>query len=79
MLPRDAFFAATELVPAASAIGRVSADTLAAYPPGIPNLMPGEEITAEAVAFLTAVAASPSGYVRGAVDPEVSKLRVVRA
>ncbi|WP_251364290.1 MULTISPECIES: aminotransferase class I/II-fold pyridoxal phosphate-dependent enzyme [unclassified Leucobacter] len=79
MLPRDAFFAATDLVPAALAIGRVSADTLAAYPPGIPNLMPGEEITAEAVAFLTAVAASPSGYVRGAVDPEVSKLRVVRA
>lgn len=79
MLPRDAFFAATELVPADLAVGRVSADTLAAYPPGIPNLMPGEEITAEAVEFLTAVAASPSGYVRGAVDSAVSHLRVVRA
>lgn len=75
-LPREAFFADTELVPAADAVGRVSADTLAAYPPGIPNLIPGEEITAETVAFLRAVAASPSGYVRGAVDPRVERFRV---
>jgi arginine decarboxylase len=77
-LPRDAFFAATELVPADRAIGRVSADTLAAYPPGIPNVIPGEEITAQTVAFLQAVAASPSGYVRGAADPAVSCFRVTR-
>lgn len=78
MLPRDGFFGDTEIVSAADAIGRVSADTLAAYPPGIPNVMPGEEITAEAVAFLAAVGASPSGYVRGAIDAEVTQMRVVR-
>jgi len=78
VLPRDAFFAETELVPAAQAVGRISADTLAAYPPGIPNVIPGEEITAETVAFLQAVAASPSGYVRGAVDAEVALFRVTR-
>ncbi|MHA3724961.1 aminotransferase class I/II-fold pyridoxal phosphate-dependent enzyme [Leucobacter sp. HY1910] len=78
MLPRAGFFADTEVVPAHEAIGRVSADTLAAYPPGIPNVMPGEEITAETVAFLAAVGASPSGYVRGAVDPDVAHMRVVR-
>lgn len=77
MSPRDAYFAITEVVPASEAIGRVSADALAAYPPGIPNIAPGEEITAEAVAFLRAVAASPIGFVRGAIDHEVSKLRVV--
>lgn len=78
MLPRDAFFADTEVVPAADAVGRTSADTLAAYPPGIPNLIPGEEITAQTVAFLQAVAASPSGYVRGAVDHRVERFRVTR-
>ncbi|WP_158861730.1 aminotransferase class I/II-fold pyridoxal phosphate-dependent enzyme [Leifsonia sp. AG29] len=78
MLPRDAFFADTELVPAAEAVGRISADTLAAYPPGIPNLIPGEEITAPTVAFLQAVAASPSGFVRGAVDHRVERFRVTR-
>ncbi|WGW13264.1 amino acid decarboxylase [Saxibacter everestensis] len=78
MRPRDSFFAETDVVPAAEAVGRVSADALAAYPPGIPNVMPGEEITAQAVAFLEAVAASPTGYVRGAVDPLVTRFRVVR-
>ncbi|QZY51757.1 aminotransferase class I/II-fold pyridoxal phosphate-dependent enzyme [Leucobacter tenebrionis] len=78
MAPRDGFFAQTEVVPAEEAIGRVSADTLAAYPPGIPNLIPGEEITAETVAFLQAVAASPTGYVRGAVDAAVRTFRVTR-
>jgi len=78
MTPRDGFFSDLEVVDAADAVGRVSADTLAAYPPGIPNVMPGEEITEQTVAFLQAIAASPTGYVRGAIDSEVSRFRVVR-
>ncbi|WP_309135950.1 aminotransferase class I/II-fold pyridoxal phosphate-dependent enzyme [Brevibacterium oceani] len=78
MLPREAFFADSELVPAAEAVGRVSVSSLAAYPPGIPNVLPGEEITAETVDFLQAVAASPSGHVRGAVDPELGYFRVTK-
>ncbi|MFC7765816.1 Orn/Lys/Arg family decarboxylase [Leucobacter soli] len=78
MIPRSAFFGESEIVPASEAVGRVSSDTLAAYPPGIPNLVPGEEITEETVSFLQAVAGSPTGYVRGAVDPRVAQFRVVR-
>ncbi|MFM6974865.1 MAG: amino acid decarboxylase, partial [Agromyces sp.] len=74
---QEAFFAPTELVPAAEAAGRISADALAAYPPGIPNLLPGEVVTAEIVAFLQATAADPSGYVRGAADPAVQTMRVL--
>ncbi len=77
MRPRDAWFASAVTVPAQDAVGRVSADTLAAYPPGIPNLLPGEVITADVVDFLRAVAASPGGYVRGAIDAAVDRLRVV--
>ncbi|MFC7766710.1 Orn/Lys/Arg family decarboxylase [Leucobacter soli] len=77
MTPREAYFAATEVVPADAAAGRISADALAAYPPGIPNIVPGETITAETVAFLQAVAASPIGYVRGALDSAVSAFRVI--
>ena len=40
--------------------------------------MPGEEITEETVTFLQAVAASPTGVVRGAADPLVATFRVVR-
>lgn len=77
-LPRDAYFGESEIVTAEEAIGRISCDSLAAYPPGIPNVIPGEEITAEIVAFLQAVATSPTGYVRGAVDPFVTRFRVRR-
>ena len=78
LTPREGFFGESEIVPASEAVGRISADTLAAYPPGIPNVMPGEEITAEALEFLHAVAASPTGHVRGALDPAVSQFRVIR-
>lgn len=78
LLPRDAYFAdAFEVVAAEDAVGRISADTLAAYPPGIPNVLPGEEITEEIVKFLQAVATSPTGYVRGAQDAKVTTFRVV--
>ncbi len=77
MRPRDAYFAASEVVSAVDAIGRVSADTLSAYPPGIPNLLPGELITRETVDFLQRVAGMRGGYVRGAADAEVKTLRVV--
>ena len=75
--PREAFLRPGEFVPADRAVGRISADTLAAYPPGIPNVLPGEVVTAEVVAFLRQTAASPAGHVRGAADPQVSRLRVV--
>lgn len=79
MLPRDAFFRPAEAVPIDEAVGRVSADALAAYPPGIPNVLPGEVITGELVQFLRHVAATPGGYVRGAVDPTLATLSVVVA
>jgi arginine/lysine/ornithine decarboxylase len=74
---RTATFAASEIIPASAAIGRVSADSLAAYPPGVPNLLPGEVITAETLAFLQSTAAAPHGYVRGAQDPTIETVRVL--
>jgi arginine/lysine/ornithine decarboxylase len=73
---REAFLHRSELVPAAEAVGCISADTLAAYPPGIPNVLPGEVITADVVAFLQHTAGSPNGHVRGAADLRVGTLRV---
>lgn len=75
--PRAAFFAPSTTVTADQAIGRVSAASLAAYPPGIPNVLPGEVITAETVQFLQAVADSEMGYVRGALDPKVTTFQVL--
>lgn len=78
MSVRDAYFAPTEVVPAQQAIGRISADSVAAYPPGIPNLLPGELITAETVSFLQATLSAPFGHVRGGATKDLSEFRVVK-
>ena len=56
MTPREAFFAPAERVAARDAIGRVSAEMAAPYPPGIPALAPGEIVTEEVVLGLQAEA-----------------------
>ncbi|MET3804236.1 lysine decarboxylase [Nakamurella sp. UYEF19] len=50
--PRHAYFARHEAVPSDRAVGRVSAEIIAPYPPGIPVLAPGEEITEGALGAL---------------------------
>ena len=77
MTVRAAYFAPTEVLATDRAIGRVSADSIAAYPPGIPNVMPGEVLTAETVDFLRRTAALPTGLIRGSVDPSLTRIRVI--
>ena len=78
MSPRAAFFAAHETVTADHAVGRVSAELVAPYPPGVPVLAPGELITEELLAALRDVAAD-GVRVAYAADPSLSTLEVVRA
>ena len=52
--PRDAFFGDRETVPASAAHGRIAAEVVAPYPPGIPVIAPGERIEADVVAALRA-------------------------
>jgi len=37
MTPREAYLGAQEVVPADLAVGRIAAESLATYPPGIPT------------------------------------------
>ncbi|HEV7585605.1 MAG TPA: DegT/DnrJ/EryC1/StrS family aminotransferase [Solirubrobacteraceae bacterium] len=76
MLPRQAFFAATEQVRPRAALGRVSAELVTPYPPGIPVLAPGEIITDTIVDYLEAFVAN-GGFVEGAVDQSLDRFRVV--
>ena len=75
MTPRDAFLGPQEVVEFGAAEGRVAAESLAAYPPGVPNVLPGERLTRETLDFITESVAH-GGYVRGAVDRELRTLRV---
>ena len=76
MSPREAFFAPRERVGAARAAGRISGETAAPYPPGIPALAPGELITAELLASLREEAAAGT-RVAYASDPSLETLLVV--
>jgi len=76
MRPRDAFFAQHEVVAMDEAIGRISAELVAPYPPGIPVLAPGERVTEAAVAGLH-VAHTAGIQVRYAADPSLRTLHVV--
>ena len=76
LAPREAFFAQNETVPADRAIGRVSAELIAPYPPGVPVLAPGELVTRAALAALREVAAD-GGRIAYAADPSLGTLQVV--
>jgi len=52
MTPRAAWFADKEAVPFEAVRGRVSAEMVVPYPPGIPVLCPGEAVTDEVYEFL---------------------------
>jgi lysine decarboxylase len=75
---RDAYFAQTELVSARDAIGRISADLIAPYPPGVAVVAPGEILTQQIVEGL---GASRAGGVRiaYATDPTLARYRVVKS
>jgi lysine decarboxylase len=74
--PRTAFFAPWALVPADQAAGRVSVELIAAYPPGVPILAPGELITADLLDSLARQAAEGS-RITYAADPSLKTFRVL--
>lgn len=74
---RDAYFAKTEMVSAANAAGRISADLIAPYPPGVAVVAPGEVLT---VQILEGLKASKQAGVRiaYATDATLATYRVVK-
>ena len=75
-LPRDAFFGHAEAVPADRAAGRIAAEQITPYPPGIPAVVPGERLNEAVLDYLC------SGLRAGmnlpdAADPSLQTIRVV--
>ncbi|WNG88064.1 DegT/DnrJ/EryC1/StrS family aminotransferase [Mycobacterium sp. ITM-2016-00317] len=76
MLPRDAYLGATEMVQWRKASGRISAEMICPYPPGIPVIAPGEVLTDAIVDYLQQQAAK-GVMVEGAADESLAEFRVV--
>jgi arginine decarboxylase len=74
--PRRAFLGPQDVIPFAEAAGRIAAETLASYPPGVASALPGERLAAEHLHYLTELDRQ-GGTIRGAADQTLRTLRVV--
>jgi lysine decarboxylase len=74
--PRDAFLGASDVVALEDAVGRISCESIAGYPPGIPALLPGERITADTAGYLRELVAS-GARLHGAADPTMATIHVL--
>jgi arginine decarboxylase len=77
LTPREAFFSPSETIPFRASVGRVCAEIVTQYPPGIPILVPGEVISADAVEQLTLVQ-DRGGLISGPEDVSLHTIKVVR-
>ena len=71
--PRETFYLPSEVVPLIEAVGKVCAEEVTFYPPGIPLLMPGEEISAQVVEMIR----QAQGHVIGMGDSTLATIKVV--
>lgn len=76
LTPREAVFSRQERLDFSAAAGRICAETITSYPPGIPVLFPGERITPEAVSYCRAL--RDQGFtILGPEDPSLNTVGVV--
>jgi lysine decarboxylase len=74
--PREAFLGVSEVLAVDDAVGRVSCESIAGYPPGIPALLPGERVTAETIAYLRRIVAA-GARLHGAADASFRTINVL--
>lgn len=74
MTPREAYFAITEQV--SNPTGRISAEMVSPYPPGVPAVLPGERFNQAVVGYLRSTLAA-GATIPDASDPSLDTFRVV--
>jgi arginine decarboxylase len=77
LTPRDAFYSETEVIPFTESEGRIIAEFVMVYPPGIPIFIPGEIITKENLLYIreNLEAGLP---VQGPEDDELKMIHVIK-
>lgn len=75
--PQDAFYAPKEFVPIAQSVGRICGEIVMAYPPGIPILGPGEEISQELADYIQ-YSKEKGCFISGTADPTANTLNVLK-
>ena len=76
--PQEAFYAEKVSLPLRQTQGRVCSEFVMCYPPGIPILAPGEQITAEILDYIQ-FAKKKGCSMTGPEDPDISRLNVLKS
>lgn len=74
--PQDAFYAEKESLPIAETCGRICSEFIMCYPPGIPILAPGEQITEEILTYIR-YAKKKGCQITGPEDMSIQRLNVM--
>lgn len=75
--PQEAFYAEKIKLPLDETVGRICAESVMCYPPGIPILAPGEEITSEILEYIKA-AKEKGCSMQGPESEDISELCVLK-
>lgn len=75
-LPAEAFYAIKRAVPLERAIGMISGECIMCYPPGVPIVAPGEELTRDIVDYIR-YAKEKGSRLTGSLDPEMATIQVL--
>ncbi len=75
--PRETFYASTISVEPEKSVGKICAEEVTFYPPGIPLLMPGEKISAQVIELIEREKLS-GGKILGVEDSTLRTIKIVR-
>ena len=76
LTPKEAFYSDKTVLPLEESAGRIAAEYVMSYPPGIPIVAPGERITKEIIGYIS-YAREKGCFLTGTQDPEVEKILVI--
>lgn len=74
--PQEAFYADKESLPLDESKGRICSEFVMCYPPGIPILAPGEEVTDDVIRYIK-YAKEKGCFMTGAEDMKIDRLNVL--
>lgn len=75
--PQNAFYAEKESLPLEETVGRICSEFVMCYPPGIPILAPGEEITEDILEYIL-YAKEKGCSMTGPENPMIERLNVLK-
>lgn len=76
LIPREAFYSENHKVKFMESEGKICAEMIMAYPPGIPVITPGERITKEIINYIKELKEAKL-HVQGMEDPELEYVKVI--